>query len=60
MEAVVDENGRVQSVRVTRSLRSDLDDTAVATLKTWRFEPARKNGKAVPAQVIVTMSFESK
>ena len=60
MEVVVDENGRVQSVRVTRSVRPDLDDSAVATLKTWRFEPARKDGQAVPAQVIVTMSFNSK
>jgi Ca-activated chloride channel homolog len=57
MEFVVDENGRVQSVRVTRSLRADLDDSAVATLKTWRFEPARKDGRAVPSQLVVTMSF---
>jgi Ca-activated chloride channel homolog len=60
MEAVVDANGRVQSVRVTRSVRADLDDSAVATLKTWRFEPARKDGQAVPAQIIVTMAFNLK
>jgi Ca-activated chloride channel family protein len=60
MEAVVDETGRVQSARVTRSLRADLDDSAVATLKTWRFEPARRDGQAVPAQIIVTMSFNLK
>jgi TonB family protein len=60
MEGVVDENGRVQSVRVTRSLRADLDDSAVATLKTWRFEPARKDGQAVPARINVTMSFNVK
>jgi VWFA-related protein/TonB family protein len=60
MEAVIDETGRVQSARVTRSLRGDLDDSAVATLKTWRFEPARRNGQAVPAQIVVTMSFNVK
>jgi TonB family protein len=60
MEAVVDENGRVQSVRVTRSLRADLDDRAVATLKTWRSEPARKDGQALPARIIVTMTFNLK
>lgn len=60
MEGIVDENGRVQNVRVTRSLRADLDDRAVATLKTWRFEPARKDGQAVPAFVNVTMSFNVK
>ena len=60
MEAVVDETGRVQRARVTRSLRADLDDNAVATLKTWRFEPARRDGQAVPAQIVVTMSFNVK
>ena len=57
MEAIVDDNGRVQNVRVTRSVREDLDDAAVATLKTWRFEPARKDGQAVPAQLTITMTF---
>jgi TonB family protein len=60
MEAVVDENGRVQSVRVTRSARADLDDSAVATLKTWRFEPARQNGEAVKARIDITMTFNLK
>ena len=57
MEAVVDETGRVQSVRVTRSVRPDLDDSAVATLKTWRFDPARKDGQAMAAQVTITLTF---
>ena len=44
------------------TLRSpnSLDSDDVATLKTWRFEPARKDGQAVPAQIIVTMSFNVK
>ena len=57
MEAVVDEAGRVQSVRVTRSLRQDFDDSAVETLKTWSFEPARKDGQAMAAKLTITMSF---
>ena len=57
MEVVVDETGRVQRARVTRSVRTDLDDSALATVKTWRFEPARKDGQAVAARLVVTMSF---
>jgi TonB family protein len=57
LSAVVDENGRVQAVTVRRSLRADLDDTAIATLKTWRFEPARKDGRAMAARIDVTMTF---
>ena len=60
MEAVVDEAGRVQNVRVTRSVRPDLDDSAVATLKTWRFEPAWKDGHAAAAQIQISMTFNVK
>ena len=60
LSAVVDENGRVQTVSVRRSLRADLDDSAMATLKTWRFEPARKDGRAMAARIDVTMTFNLK
>jgi protein TonB len=60
LSAVVDENGRVQDVTVRRSLRADLDDRAMTTLKTWRFEPARKDGRAMAARIDVTMTFNLK
>jgi TonB family protein len=57
MSLIVDATGRVDSVRVIRSLRPDLDDSAVRTMRTWRFEPARRDGTAVAAQIEVSMSF---
>jgi TonB family protein len=57
MDATVGVDGRVQGVSVTKSLRADLDERAAAMLRTWRFEPATKDGKPVPAQVTITMSF---
>jgi protein TonB len=60
LSVVVDENGRVQAVTVRRSLRADLDDSAIATLKTWRFEPARKDGRAIASRIDVTMTFNLK
>jgi outer membrane biosynthesis protein TonB len=32
----------------------------MATLKTWRFEPARKDGRAMAARIDVTMTFNLK
>ena len=60
MEAIVDENGRVQNIRVVRSLRNDLDNAAVDTFRRWRFEPARKDGQAMAAQITVSMTFNVK
>jgi TonB family protein len=60
MSVLVDATGRVEAVTVTKSVRPDLDESAVKTMKTWRFEPARKDGVAVPALVNASMNFYAK
>jgi TonB family protein len=57
LEAVVSTDGSVGSVRVTRSLHPDLDVSAVAALKAWKFRPATLNGVAVAVLAEVEMSF---
>jgi len=52
LEAVVLEDGSVGEVRVVRSLDCDLDESAVGTLRRWRFSPATKLG--VPTAVVIT------
>jgi TonB family protein len=57
MEAVVEADGSVGEVRVTRPLDPGLDDQAVRTLKQWLFEPGRRDGVAVPVLIEVEMMF---
>ncbi len=59
MEVVVEADGTVGPVRVTRSLDTvhGLDEEAVKTVKKWRFEPGRKDGAAVPVVVDIEMAF---
>jgi TonB family protein len=59
LEAVVEPDGTVGEVRVTRSLDRQFgqDDEAVRSLKKWRFRPGTKAGVAVPVLVEVEMSF---
>jgi TonB family protein len=57
MDVVVDAEGRVQTARVIKSLRKDFDDSAIEAVKTWRFEPARRDGRAVPALITISMDF---
>jgi TonB family protein len=57
MEAVVFVDGSVGPVRVTRNLHPDLDVSAVAAVKAWRFRPATLNGSALPSVVEVEMHF---
>jgi len=54
----LDAKGHVQAVRVLRSDEKAFDQTAVDTVKKWKFKPAEKNGQPVPVQVTVEMKFQ--
>jgi protein TonB len=56
LEAVLDAQGRVESVRVLRSI-PQLDRAAVDAVQQWHFTPALLNGQAVPVVMTVTVNF---
>ena len=60
LQAVVLKDGTVGEVRVTRPLDRQIDRSAIATLKEWRFTPALKDGTPVEAIIEVEMSFTLK
>ena len=53
----VDTHGHVGPVQVVRSSAPVFEKSAVATVKTWKFKPAKRDGKPVPVQITVEMSF---
>ena len=57
LEAVIDVNGAVASVRVLRSIPL-LDQAAVDAVRGWRFTPTLLNGVPVPVALTVTVRFE--
>ena len=60
LQAVVEPDGTVKRVRVLESLdkATGLDDSAIAAMKKWKFEPATIAGKPVPVSVELTMEFK--
>jgi TonB family protein len=50
-------DGTVQDVQVVRSLRPDLDQSAVNAVRQWRFQPATKDGSPIPFRISVSVSF---
>ena len=54
---IIGADGRVHDIKVYRSLGMGLDERAVAAVRTWRFEPARKDGQPVPVQISVEVNF---
>ncbi len=59
LEIVVLPDGSVGRVSIVRSLdsRFGLDAEAIKAVRLWRFDPARRAGKAVAARVGVELSF---
>jgi periplasmic protein TonB len=54
---VVDANGRPQQIRVQRALGMGLDEKAIEAVRLWKFDPARKDGQAVPVMINVEVNF---
>jgi len=54
---VVDDKGNPRDIRVVRPLGMGLDQKATDAVEKWRFRPGQKDGKAVPTQATIEVSF---
>ncbi len=54
---IVDQGGRVENPLVQKSSDSIFETPALAAVKQWKFEPGKRNGKAVRFRMRVPISF---
>src|SRR5262249_36245454 len=54
---VIGPDGRPRDMRVTRSLGLGLDAKALDAVRTWRFDPALKDGHPVAVQISLEVIF---
>jgi len=57
LEAIIDEKGAVQQVKVLKGLPKGLSESAVETAKRWTFKPATLDGQPVPVYFNLTVRF---
>jgi periplasmic protein TonB len=55
--ATIGADGIPRNLTVVRSLGMGLDEKALEGVRTWRFEPARKNGRPVAVQMNIIVNF---
>jgi len=60
LECVVETDGAVGDVDVTKSLDPGLDAEAVKAARLWRFEPGKKDKKPVRVRITLEMTFTLK
>lgn len=59
VEVAINEKGDVVETRVLKSLGFGLDDVIVDTLRRWRYQPAKVDGRAVASKHDVYFHFPS-
>ena len=57
LNVIVGIDGNVHHIRLVRPLGLGLDEAAETRLKTWRFDPAMRNGKPVAVEMNIEVSF---
>jgi len=58
IEFDVDTKGRVVSARVRQSSDRAFDEPTLRAVLNWRFEPGRKDGRAVPFRMVIPVNFK--
>lgn len=56
--ALISADGCISKLQVQRSLGLGLDEKAIEAVRTWKFEPARKNGVPVAVLVNIEVNFK--
>ena len=59
VEVTIDEKGIVSDTRLLQSLKQEIDEKCVATVRNWRFRPAMVDGVAIASRQDVHFHFPS-
>src|SRR5258707_3977236 len=57
LNIIVGVDGRVHNQRVVRSLGMGLDEKALEGVKTWKFDPSKKDGRPVAVEMNIEVAF---
>ena len=57
LKIIVGTDGRVHTPSVVRSLGMGLDEKAIEGVKTWKFDPSKKDGRPVAVEMNIEVAF---
>lgn len=58
LETVIDREGCIRNARVLKGLPLGLDESALAAIKSWSFNPATLNGEPVKVYYVLTINYQ--
>src|ERR1035437_9534324 len=57
MRVEIDARGQVQNIAVSQGLGLGLDDRAIEAVRQWKFRAGTRNGKPVPTNALIQVTF---
>ena len=58
VDVVIDETGKIIDTKVAQSLGPSIDQSVLATIQTWTFTPATRDGKPIPSEQELLFHYE--
>jgi protein TonB len=59
VEVVIDETGKITDTKIAQSLGASVDSTVLATIQTWIFKPATRDGRPVASEQELLFHYEA-
>jgi periplasmic protein TonB len=58
LDAVIDEHGRIKELTLLKGLGSPVDESVIATVQSWTYTPAMKNGVPITSEQELHFHYE--
>jgi periplasmic protein TonB len=58
LDALIDAQGKITKLSVTKSLGANVDQQVIATVQTWTFTPATRNGTPIASEQELLFHYE--
>lgn len=58
LEALIDAQGKITNLSITKGLGPEVDQQVVATVRTWTFTPATRNGSPIASEQELLFHYE--
>jgi protein TonB len=58
LDALIDAQGKVANLSISKSLGPDVDQQVIATVRTWTFTPATRNGTPIASEQELLFHYE--
>ena len=58
LDVVIDAGGKISDIKVTHSLSPTIDQTVIATVQQWTFQPASRNGQPIASEQELHFHYE--